>query len=266
MFKLEKFYTQDFDRQQYWEDKYARDHIAGAGAKEFEKQGFWPLLKKNLVEGKTYLDAGCGIGGWIIFLREEGYTVEGIDSAARTIRALSEYDRDMKLKIAGINAIPYADNSLDGVLAIGTLEYFEDEVPIALQEVRRVLKDDALFFIEVPIANVLRRLFYIPLKRVEKFFRQAQGRQATFANYLFGRDDFVEMLEGAGFEVHDTEPHDLPDANSHYGLYVDWPFFRGSKPHTLNVLGRIVKVLCNAISPWVAATGMVVVARKKSSN
>jgi len=273
MFKLEKFYPEGFNPQQYWEDKYSREHIAGKSSDEFRKQGFWPVLEKYLAKGKRYLDVGCGIGGWIIFLKEEGYDIEGIDVAARTVRALTEYDRDLKVRVASMTAIPYPDDSLDGVLAIGTLEYIENKVPEALREVYRVLKSDGIFFMEVPIANTLRRLFYIPLKQVEKFIRQGptfakatagkRGKKPTFANYLFDREELRQMLASAGFEVVETIPHELPEADGHYGLYVDWPFLRGAEPYRLNALGKFIKQVTNELSPWISSTGAVVVARKK---
>jgi SAM-dependent methyltransferase len=262
MFKLEKFYAPGFNPQQYWDDRYSREHIAGKSSEQFRQQGFWPLLQKYFSKDKRYLDAGCGMGGWIIFLNEEGYTVEGIDVAARTVRALTEYDPDLRVKIAPITAIPYADASFDGVLAIGTLEYQEDRVPEALREVYRVVRDGGIFFLEVPIANVVRRLLYMPLKRLEKIFRQSQGQRPAFANYLFDRGELSGLLRAAGFEVVEEQPHELPDKHSHYGLYVDWPFLRGSAPYKLNALGLFVKTVCNALSPWIASTGTVIVARK----
>lgn len=263
MYRLEKFYPNGFNPQHYWDGKYSQEHIAGTSSDEFRTQGFWPLLQKYFERGKHYLDAGCGIGGWILFLKEEGYDVEGIDVAARTIRALTEYDPELRVKIASITEIPHPAASFDGVLAIGTLEYLEDTVPVALREVRRVLKSGGVFFAEVPVANVLRRLFYIPLKRLERAIKVAQGRPPTFANYFFELQELRRLLEQAGFEVLTVVPHELPGADTHYGLYVDWLIFRGAQPYKLNIVGRIVKTVCNAISPWIASTGAIVVARKK---
>jgi ubiquinone/menaquinone biosynthesis C-methylase UbiE len=262
MFRLEKFYPQGFNPQQYWDDKYSQEHIAGKSSEEFRKQGFWPLLQKHLQKGKRYLDVGCGIGGWILFLKEEGYEVEGSDIAARTVRALTEYDPDLKVKVASMTAIPYPDASLDGVLAVGTLEYVDGKVPVALREVQRVLKPGGIFFMEVPIANTLRQLGYIPLKQAEKALRQAQGKKPTFSNYLFDRAELKHLLAAAGFEVIEEQPHELPEEDSHYGLYVDWPFLRGNEPYKLNRLGKMVKDLANSLSPWVASTGVVMVAKK----
>ncbi|MBI1833410.1 MAG: methyltransferase domain-containing protein, partial [Candidatus Andersenbacteria bacterium] len=262
-YHLEKFYPPNFDPRAYWDARYAQEHIAGKSADEFRKQGFWPLLEKNLTKDKRYLDAGCGVGGWVIFLDEEGYNVEGIDIAARIIRALTEYNRDLKVKVAEMTQIPYADASFDGVLAIGVLEYVEGKVPIALAETGRVLKPGGMLFLEVPMANALRRWVYLPLKKIEKLVKTTQGKQPTFASYLFTHRSLMEQLSKAGFEIVEVRPHELPESDSHYGLYIDWKILRGSQPYKLNILGRIVKAVANFLSPWIASTGMVVVARKK---
>jgi hypothetical protein len=55
----------------------------------------------------------------------------------------------------------------------------------------------------------------------------------------------------------------LPGENSHYGLWVDWPFLRGGRPYELNAGGLLLKKLMNSISPWMIATGIFVVAKKK---
>jgi len=260
MFRLEKFYAPGFNAQEYWDDKYAKEHRAGKSSEEFKSQDFWPLMQRHLEKGKRYLDASCGIGGWILFLRDEGYDVEGIDTRARTLRAMTEYDRDLKLKIAPMTAIPYANNSLDGVIAIGAVEYLENSVEKAVSEAYRVLKPGGFFLLEVPLLNAIRRAVYVPLKKLQ---RAVKSGQPSFAMYLFTPQDVESMLEYAGFEISDVEPHELPAANSHYGLYIDWPFLRGSKPYELNILGRLVKAISNTISPWIASTGIVVVAKKK---
>lgn len=263
MFRLEKFYPKGFNPRQYWDDKYAKEHIAGKSSAEFRKQEFWPLLEAQLTPEGHYLDAGCGIGGWIIFLKEQGHNVEGIDLAARTVRALTEYDPDLKVQVGSITAIPYPDESFEGVLAIGVLEYVENEVERAVKEVARVVKPGGFFFLEVPIASWLRRFFYLPMKRVEKIVRTAQGKRPVFANYLFDREELKQILTQAGFEVTRQQAHELPEPDSHYGLYIDWPILRGARPYQLNALGLLVKKVCNAISPWAASTGVVMVARKR---
>ncbi len=230
---------------------------------EYEAQSFWPQLQRHLTKDGLYLDAGCGIGGWILFLRDAGFTVEGIDSHSAAVRAMSEYDRDIVVKIARTSAIPYRDNAFDGVISIGSLEYDEGDVEASIREIARVVKPGGVACIEVPLANPLRRALYLPLKRFEGMIRKLQGRVPVFAYYLFGKHELRDMLEHAGFSIEHEAPHDLPDAKSHFGLYSNWPLLRGKRPYELNILGRVVKTLCNAISPWIAAAGVVVIARKR---
>lgn len=263
MYIVEKFYPAGFDPQHYWDDKYSREHIAGKSGGEYAKQGFWLLLKQQLTKEGRYLDAGCGIGGWILFLTDEGYQVEGADSAASTIRALTEYNPDLKIKVGSLTKLPYPDAYFDGVLAIGSLEYMEREVLEALHELARILRPGGFVFLEVPLANTLRRWLYLPLKGVKRLIKISHGRQPSFANYLFTPQSLKALLAQAGFGVTAMQPHELPDRDSHYGLYIDWRWLRGRGPYKLNWVGRRVRTVCNAISPWVASTGMVVVARKK---
>ncbi|HSX24989.1 MAG TPA: class I SAM-dependent methyltransferase [Candidatus Andersenbacteria bacterium] len=262
MIAIQKFDPQNFDRSRVWNNRYREMYSALNNFSQYENQSFWPVLQAQLKSHGQYLDAGCGIGGWILFLSDRGYHVQGIDAHPQAVRAMTEYDPDLSVKIASSDAIPVMDATLDGVLSIGSLEYAEGAVDQSLAEFYRVLKQDGLVCIEVPVANVLRKLFYIPLKRLEGFFMSMAGRKATFAYYLFSRSEIESMLKQKGFVIDTILSHDLPEANSHFGLYSNWPFLRGNKPYTLNAFGRIVKSLCNAISPWVASAGMVVIAKK----
>lgn len=263
MFRVEKFYPKGFDPIKHWEERYLQSYSLGKNADEFRSQPFWPLLQKNLEKGKHYVDAGCAGGGWVLFLTDEGYQVEGIDESRRVLQAMTEYNPDVTVTVASMTAMPYGAASLDGVLAIGTLEYKENEIEKALREAYRVLKPGGLLFLEVPIINTLRRLFYIPLKQQDSARRKKKGERSQFAYYLFDVEQLKKLMKTIGFEVTTTKPHEIPGKENHYGLYVDWPFLRGKQPYQLNTLGRLVKTVCNAVSPWIASTGAVMIARKK---
>ena len=262
MITIYKFDPEHFDRSRVWDNRYRQMYVALNDFDQYEHQSFWPLLQRQLKSQGSYLDAGCGIGGWILFLADRGYTVEGIDSHPQAVHAMTEYDPDLSVKIAGSDAIPAMDATFDGVVSIGSLEYTKDAVEQSVKEFHRVLKPEGFVCIEVPLANTLRKLLYIPLKLVEGMFMRMIGRKATFAYYLFDRSEFEAMLKKSGFIIETMLPHDLPELNSHFGLYSNWPVLRGGKPYELNILGRTVKTFCNAISPWVASAGIVVIAKK----
>ncbi len=262
MIPIYKYDRPGFDRVKAWSDRYRTMYASQKSVGEYQQQSFWPELKKRLEQDGMYLDAGCGIGGWVLFLNESGYKTEGIDPNSGAIRAMAEYDPDLSLKIASTSAIPYKNEQFDGVLSIGSLEYSEGEVEASLREIHRVTKSGGFVCLEVPLANTLRRLLYIPLKKLEGILKLG-SQKPTFVYYLFGKAGLEALVTDCGFSIEAVLPHDLPDPKSHFGLYSNWPFLRGSKPYELNILGRVIKAMCNGISLWIASTGIVVIAKKK---
>lgn len=260
-FRIEKFQNRRGDSAAVWDDKYAPVDVGEIVEDEFRRQGFWPVLERELTPGGRYLDIGCGMGGWLRFLRGAGYTVEGVEVAAQTVARLTRAGIE-GVVVGSITALPYSDAVFDGAYALGVLEYVNGDVPRALAEVRRVLQPGGWFLLEVPVANPLRRLAYIPLKRLEKIVRVWQGKRAVFSHIYFDRGELRAMLQHAGFAIVSEQPHDLVEKDRHHGLWIDWPFLRGGEHSQLNWLGRIVKKMANAISPWVASTGTVILARK----
>lgn len=261
MITLYKFPKPGVDRERVREESFARRHIAGRGAEDFARQDFWPVMRRYLRRGQRYLDVRCGTGGWALFLHDEGYAVEGADPSRRVAQAISEYAPDIPVHVARPTSLPYPDGSLDGIVAIGALEALEGGVLTALREWRRVLREDGTLFFQVPAANAVRRLAYLPLKQVEYVVRRAHGRTPVFAAYLFTPSELPPLLRRAGFAIVELIPHELPDADAHFALYHDWSVLRGGEPYRLNAAGRTVKRLCEALSPWCVPSGIFAVAK-----
>lgn len=253
-YRLEKFLTIG------WDAKYASVSVGRRPAEEFTKQLLWPVLQGHLRKPGRYLDIGFGAGGWLLFLRDQGYDVAGVEVAEKTVARLKDIEPSVEVNVGSITSVPYPDKSFDGAYGLGVLEYVEGQVPQALAEVARILKPGGWFLLEVPTVNTLRKYFYIPLKKLEKILRPNPFRH--FSNYLFDRHELKKMLREASFEVVAEQAHELPEATRHYGLWIDWPFLRGGEHYELNMLGRIAKKLAHLVSPWVASTGVVIVTKK----
>ena len=247
-----------------WDRQYEGDGEQWSDPEEYRRQLFYPLLTKYLEKGKKYVDAGCGLGGWLAFLRARGYDVVGFESSKQAVALVAKLDSALPIQQADARHLPLANQSMDGYMAIGTWEYLEDATEAVATEAARVLKAGGVLLIEVPYSNPLRRWTYLPLKSLQVFIREKLlGQKATFAYHLFRKGDIREVLTQHGFEILEENPHDLPGAESHYGLWVDWPFLRGKRPYELNALGKLVKNTMNALSPWMIATGIFFVAKKK---
>lgn len=261
MIPLYKFPKPGVDRERVRQETFARQHIARHGAEDFARQDFWPLMKRYLRPGRKYVDVLCGTGGWVIFLHDEGYQIEGVDPSRRVAQAITEYEPAIPVCVAPPTRLPYPDTSLDGIVAIGALESLEGRTLDALHEWRRVLKEDGTLFFQVPAASTFRRLAYLPFKQVEYALKTAAGRKPMFTAYLFTPGELAKLVRKAGFAIVELIPHELPDPNAHFALYHDWLFLRGDRPYHLNALGRTVKKACTGISPWFASTGLFAVAK-----
>ncbi len=263
-YKVRKFYGAVTTLPEWWERHYEADGQQWNEPEEYRKQLFYPLLEKYLEKGKKYVDAGCGLGGWMAFLRLRGYDIVGVESSARAVALAKKMNPELPIQQGDIRQLPVSDNSLEGYIAIGSWEYAEDATDAVAREAARVLKSGGTLFLEVPYSNPLRRWTYLPLKSLQLFVRQQlMGQKATFAYHMFRKGDIREVLQSNGFTITEENPHDLPEKNSHYGLWVDWPFLRGKRPYELNAVGKVVKQTMNSLSPWMIATGIFVVAKKK---
>jgi ubiquinone/menaquinone biosynthesis C-methylase UbiE len=94
------------------------------------------------VEG-TLLDAGCGTGQMIRFLRAERsgrFDFTGVDRSASMIRVARRLvGDDCRFHVARIEEMPFADATFDVVLVMGSLEYVAG-VDQALAEIARVVR------------------------------------------------------------------------------------------------------------------------------
>ena len=228
----------------------------------FERASFWPLLQRSLEKEKRYIDIGCGSGGWVMYLTDQGYTIEGLDANAALVERLKQHRSDITWRTGNVLKLPLEDNSYDGVLALGVLEYTQDEVHTALSELHRIIRPNGLIIVQVPLANHLRQLFYLPLKTAHYLLQTLRGQKPMFLHYFFTRSEITEAVQKAGFDIERVQPHDWTLPGHHAGLWIDWPILRGGDKRKLNWLGRRVESVCNAVSPWIASTGVVVAARK----
>jgi ubiquinone/menaquinone biosynthesis C-methylase UbiE len=100
-----------------------------------------------------WLDCGCADGGYTGALRAAGAaTVAGTDvEAERIARARERWQGDAALEFtqAPAEALPFPDESFDGVFFNEVLEHVDDEAQ-SLAEIRRVLKPGGTLAVLVP--------------------------------------------------------------------------------------------------------------------
>lgn len=223
----------------------------------------WGIIKAYIKPNDKIIDAGCGLGRWVIYLSSKGYNIIGIDNLGEAIDILKKFDKKLKLKIAGVDKLPFPDNSFDTYLSFGVVEHFENGPLDALREAKRVLKKGGIIILETPNDNFIRRL-----KRLAGILRKlgSQGSlvsNLTFYEYRYQTKELKEFLTSLGFTIMADFSKDLiPDKES-IGLWSDFPMLRTKEnyPFNLNKLGILIKKLTKPIK-FLYAGCTVVVAKK----
>ncbi|MBM3462155.1 MAG: methyltransferase domain-containing protein [Armatimonadetes bacterium] len=138
----------------------------------------------NLAPGAAVLDVGTSTGTNLRMLRELGFAnVEGVDFSQEAIAWCAARGLGT-VRHGDVCDLPYADASLDLVLATDILEHVEDD-DRAAREIRRVLRPGGRALISGPA------------------FRELWGLQDDLAHHLrrYAQSGFRKLLESAGFHV-----------------------------------------------------------------
>jgi SAM-dependent methyltransferase len=130
----------------------------------------------------SILDLGCGAGHDLTMLRLRGHSAFGLDYAS-PIAKIARVTSRAPVVVADMRAIPFGGGTFDGVWASASLLHLpRNDLPLALLEIKRVLKPGGLLFASV--------------KTGIGDFRDADGR--FFA--LYERGNWREALMRSNFQ------------------------------------------------------------------
>ena len=141
------------------------------------------------------LEAGVGLGATMIWLREQGFHVIGLDYAVNALRAARAYDPALDMQAGDVHALPYRSGSLHGYLSFGVLEHFEHGMGPALREANRVLVPGGTLVLTIPYPNVVHRL--VGWKR--RLLRQSALTDEHFYESAYTQHDLIREVKAAGF-------------------------------------------------------------------
>jgi SAM-dependent methyltransferase len=222
-----------------------------------------PIFNKYLPKKGRILEAGCGLGRWVIYYRRKGYDIIGIDLAKAAIERTKMHDPSVPISIGNILKADYPDGYFDAVISLGVVEHFEDGPTEALKEAHRLLGKDGLLFISVPSQNAFRKLLINHLKRLKMFIQERRGHPYAFEEYRYTRAQMEYFLTNSGFDIIEVVVDEFsPPKNM--GLYVDLPVLRHEKNNwELNRLGKMLHTVLTLISKKSVCSGYFWVCRKK---
>lgn len=151
------------------------------------------LSSKKCVIG----DFGCGLG---IFTRSIGKLfshskIIGLDYTKSLIHTqkLCPSDNTM-FSMGDVQNLPFKPDSFDFIVSLDVLEHVDDPIT-ALQEINRVLKDDGVFLVSVPLEMILLRIIREILIKL-KISRRMPTHYSHYHGTIKSCKEFYKVLEG----------------------------------------------------------------------
>jgi SAM-dependent methyltransferase len=151
------------------------------------------------------LEAGCGLGQYVVLLRERGYRAVGVDWAVDPLHACRRWAKDTPLAAMDLGQLGFASGAFAAYVSLGVVEHDPNGPDRILREAHRVLARDGTLLVSVPYVNVVRRLGARRIRRVNERVRVAGG---TFYQFAFSRRELAAAVERAGFRVITATPYD----------------------------------------------------------
>jgi SAM-dependent methyltransferase len=173
-------------------------------------------LPRHLAPPARILDAGCGLGTYVVALRARGYQAEGVEWSGDLVEAVRRVRPELPIRQGDATALESPDGAFDGYVSLGVMEHREEGPQAFLREAWRVLKPGGMAFVSVPYLNALRRL-----KMRMGFFAGRLPRDLDFYLLAFDREDFSRELAQAGFTVVEQMSY-----GGLQGLVEELPFLR----------------------------------------
>ena len=161
------------------------------------------LIERHLPTGGRLLEAGCGLGQYVLLFRERGRVAVGADWSQEALRPGAGLGAP--LAAMDLRALAVVTGGIAAYLSLGVVEHDPDGPDAILREAGRVVPSGGALLLSVPYWNGVRRLATPYLRRQARHTREAGGQ---FYQYAFTRRELGRRLAAHGFSVASFHPYD----------------------------------------------------------
>ena len=190
--------------QEFWSEHWAGedvDHLVRIAA----VSPLTALIEAALPSRGLVLEAGCGLGQYVILLRERGRAVTGADWSLDALRRCRAAAPSTPVAAMDLARLAVKSGALAAYVSLGVVEHDADGPGAIVAEVARVLAPGGTLLLSVPYWNGARRLLTPHLIRAGRRIRAAGGE---FYQFVFTRREVRAFLEAQGLRVISFHPYD----------------------------------------------------------
>ena len=220
------------------------------------------IFLKYLPRNEKILEGGCGLGPYVIYFKNMGFDIIGLDYNEEPLEKIKEYDSCINVLCGDVQALPFEDGLFGAYISLGVIEHFSEGPGRAIGEANRVLKRGGYFIVEVPHASIFYKAKY-PLNCLKRsaIVRRIFGKRLKkyYWEQYFDVQDLRLQLEDSGFDVTEIYPVDHEHAVLTFsGLFRDRRTYDG-----INNMGVRFSAFCARHFPWMTAGQVIFICKKR---
>jgi SAM-dependent methyltransferase len=182
---------------------------------------FEKVFRTYLPRDGRVIEAGCGLGQYVLALQVLGYDIEGIEWDEETVERVKAARPQLPIRTGDVTRLSAPDGWYSGYVSLGVVEHRQDGPEPFLAEAWRVLEPQGIALISVPRFHMLRRL------KAALGLYDGISRRLEFYQYAFTESEFDGLLGRAGFEVIDHFSYSgykgLTDEIPQLSVVAHWP-------------------------------------------
>jgi SAM-dependent methyltransferase len=200
----------------FWEEYFSAqsyDYLVGS----FPSDPIRPLFERYCADGARVLEGGCGLGNYLLCLRNLGARPIGLDFGVDMLKAVRRREPATPLAAGDVGALPFHDGSFDVYYSGGVMEHFENGPGPLIREAHRVLKQGGILLTSVPYENAIRHRrartrgehngLVTQIVDAERSSEPPAGH--AFFQYFYRAPEFRQQLVNNGFEVMGEQPYSM---------------------------------------------------------
>ena len=190
--------------QEFWQEHWAGQDTRGL-LDIARASPLTAIIEAALPPAGRVLEAGCGLGQYVILMRERGHRALGADWSLDALARCRAAVPGTPLAVMDLARLGVRDRALDAYVSLGVVEHDPEGPGRILAEAARVLAPGARLIVSVPYANGMRRM---AAPRIHAEARRLRAAGGQFYQFAFSRAELGAALAAHGFRVVSFHPYD----------------------------------------------------------